>query len=145
MLGYAISTVHIHTFTCKMYWRGIITKRHFVHTERTPPDFEIFTNFISRENHANHCEYQERFVRKYNETSLTLKPLQFLIKSTTPCHKYDVTTHLKFPAMDKYLSTTFVFQRTSVSGKTVKLSLHMHLTMFEWNHCDLLFHRLQLR
>lgn len=93
--------------------------------------FEIFTNFISRENHTNHCEYQERFVRKYNETSLTLKPLQFLIKSTTPCHKYDVTAHLKFPAMDKYLSTTFVFQRTSVSGKTVKLSLHMHLTMFE--------------
>lgn len=93
--------------------------------------FEIFTNFISRENHTNHCEYQERFVRKYNETSLTLKPLQFLIKSTTPCHKYDVTAHLKFPAMDKHLSTTFVFQRTSVSGKTVKLSLHMHLTMFE--------------
>lgn len=125
-----------------MYWREIITERHFVHTERTPPTFSILYN---ERTHTNHRDYQERFVRRYNETSLTLKLLQLFIKSTTPYHKYDVTAHLKFQAMDKYLSTTFVFPRTSVSGKTVELLLLMHLTMFEWNDCVILFHRLQLR
>lgn len=130
-----------------MYWREIITERHFVHTERTPPTFwNLYQFYIMKEpTRITVTTMQERFVRRYNETSLTLKLLQLFIKSTTPYHKYDVTAHLKFQAMDKYLSTTFVFPRTSVSGKTVELLLLMHLTMFEWNDCVILFHRLQLR